>query len=76
MKATLKIAAILLATGGLTACGTWSNADKGSAIGAVGGAAVGSAVTGGSTLGTVGGAIGGGVLGHEIGESRDKRQGR
>jgi len=74
MKTPLKIAAIVIASGALGACGTWSNADKGTAIGAVGGAAVGSAVTGGSGLGTAAGAIGGGILGHEIGEDRDKRR--
>ena len=75
MKTSLKIAAILIAGSSLAACGT-SNATKGTAIGAVGGGVVGSAVTGGNPIGTAAGAIGGGVIGHEIGESRDKRQGR
>ena len=75
MKTSLKIAAILIASGSLAACGT-SNATKGAAIGAVGGGVVGSAVTGGNPIGTAAGAIGGGVIGHEIGENRDKRQGR
>lgn len=71
----LKIAAILVASAGLGACGgRWTSADTGTAVGAVGGAAVGNAVTGGSTLGTAAGAIGGGVLGHEIGEDRDRRR--
>ena len=74
MKTPIRIAAILLASGALGACSNMSNADKGTAIGAVGGAVAGSAITGGSTLGTAAGAVGGGVLGHEIGEDRDKRR--
>src|SRR5262249_35918536 len=74
MNTPLKIAAVLIATGALGACGHMSRADEGTAIGAVGGAAVGNAVTGGSALGTVAGAVGGGVLGHEIGEDRDRRR--
>ena len=48
---TLAILAGLVFTG----CGTWSGAEKGTAIGAGAGAAVGHAV-GGGVLGTVGGA--------------------
>jgi osmotically inducible lipoprotein OsmB len=57
----------------LTGCGTWSNAQKGTAIGAGTGAVIGNAV-GGGVLGTVGGAAVGGVIGHEIGENRDEKQ--
>lgn len=74
MKAILRITAVLAASAGLGACGSMSNADKGTAIGAVGGAVVGNAVTGGSALGTAAGAVGGGILGHELGEDRDKRR--
>jgi len=52
-------------------CSSWTDAQKGTAIGAGAGAAVGNAV-GGGVLGTVGGAAVGGVIGHEIGERRDK----
>ena len=74
MNTPLKIAAVLIASGAVGACGHMSNTDKGTAIGAVGGAVVGNAVTGGSALGTAAGAVGGGILGHEIGEDRDKRR--
>jgi len=52
-------------------CSSWTDAQKGTAIGAGAGAAVGNAV-GGGVLGTVGGAAVGGVIGHEIGERRDE----
>ena len=71
---TLKIAAILIVSGALGACGSMSNREKGTAIGAVGGAVAGSALTGGSALGTAAGAVGGGILGHELGEDRDRRR--
>ncbi len=57
----------------LGACGTWTDAQKGTAIGAGAGAAVGHAV-GGGVLGTVGGAAVGGVIGHEVGENRDEKK--
>ncbi len=47
-------------------CGTWSQRDKNTAIGAAGGAVAGSVLTGGSTTGTLGGAAIGGVIGHQI----------
>ena len=72
----LFIASIIIVSGALAGCAGMSNADKGTAIGAVGGAVAGSALTGGSTLGTVGGAVAGGVIGHEVGENRDERRGR
>lgn len=74
MNTPLKIAAVLITSGALGACGSMSSADKGTAVGAVGGAVAGSALTGGSALGTAAGAVGGGILGHEIGEDRDKRR--
>jgi osmotically inducible lipoprotein OsmB len=76
MSTPLRIAVIVIACSGLGACAHWSNAEKGTAIGAVGGAAVGNAVTGGSALGTAAGAIGGGIIGHELGEDRDRYQRR
>lgn len=70
----IRIAAIIIATSALGACGHMSRTDEGTAIGAVGGGVVGSAVTGGSALGAVAGAVGGGVIGHELGEDRDRRR--
>jgi osmotically inducible lipoprotein OsmB len=48
----------------LSACGTFSECDKGTAIGAGVGGVAGSVITGGSTVGTVGGAVAGGVIGN------------
>jgi osmotically inducible lipoprotein OsmB len=57
----------------ISGCSTWSNAQKGTAIGAGTGAVIGNAV-GGGVLGTVGGAAVGGVIGHEIGEDQDRKK--
>jgi osmotically inducible lipoprotein OsmB len=71
---TLRNGALALMAGlAFTGCGTWTDAQKGTAIGAGAGAAVGHAV-GGGVLGTVGGAAVGGVIGHEIGENRDEKK--
>jgi osmotically inducible lipoprotein OsmB len=56
---------VSMATAG---CGTWSQRDKNTAIGAGVGAAAGSVLSGGSTTGTLGGAAIGGVIGHQIDE--------
>jgi osmotically inducible lipoprotein OsmB len=48
----------------LSACGTMSECEKGTAIGAGVGGVAGSVITGGSTVGTVGGAVAGGVIGN------------
>jgi osmotically inducible lipoprotein OsmB len=66
----------IVATLALAGCGTWSDAQKGTAIGAGVGAAAGHAISGGSVLGTVGGAAVGGVIGHEVGENRDEKKGK
>lgn len=68
----LQLTAVLIATT-LAGCGTWSDAQKGTAIGAGTGALIGNAV-GGGVLGTVGGAAVGGVIGHEVGENRDDKK--
>jgi osmotically inducible lipoprotein OsmB len=53
----------------LTGCGTNpTNAQIGTATGAVIGGVAGSAVSGGSTLGTVGGAAAGALIGNEVGK--------
>ncbi len=55
----------------LTGCGTNpTNAQIGTATGAVLGGVAGSAVSGGSTLGTVGGAAAGALIGNEVGKKR------
>lgn len=55
------VAAVLL-----SACGTISECEKGTAIGAGVGGVAGSVVSGGSTVGTVGGAVAGGVIGNRV----------
>jgi osmotically inducible lipoprotein OsmB len=65
---------MLLACGVLLGgCASWSDARKGTAIGAGAGAVIGNAV-GGGVLGTVGGAAVGGVVGHEIGKNQDEKK--
>lgn len=72
----IRRAAILSAFGvALSGCAGWSDAQKGTAIGAATGGAAG-AVLGGGVLGTVGGAAVGGVIGHEVGENRDEKKER
>jgi osmotically inducible lipoprotein OsmB len=66
------IAVVAISAALLTGCGTWSNAQKGTAIGAGTGAVIGNAV-GGGVLGTVGGAAVGGLIGHEVGQNRDEK---
>ena len=67
-KIFLSVAAAALIT--LTGCGTNpSNAQVGTAAGAVLGGVAGNAVFGG-TLGTVGGAAAGAVIGNEVGKKR------
>ncbi|MGV8804945.1 MAG: glycine zipper 2TM domain-containing protein [Polaromonas sp.] len=67
-KIFLSLAAATLIT--LTGCGTNpTNAQVGTAAGAVLGGVAGNAVFGG-TLGTVGGAAAGAVIGNEVGKKR------
>ncbi|MEO5606030.1 MAG: glycine zipper 2TM domain-containing protein [Polaromonas sp.] len=67
-KIFLSVAAAALIT--LTGCGTNpTNAQVGTAAGAVLGGVAGNAVFGG-TLGTVGGAAAGAVIGNEVGKKR------
>ena len=67
-KIILSVAAAALIT--LTGCGTNpSNAQVGTAAGAVLGGVAGNALFGG-TLGTVGGAAAGAVIGNEVGKKR------
>ena len=62
----LTAAAIVAFSLATTACGSLSQQDKNTAIGAVIGGAAGSILTGGSTAGTVGGAAVGGVIGNKV----------
>ena len=54
----------------LGACGSMSERDKATAIGAGAGAVGGAVLTGGSALGTVGGAAVGGVIGNQVGKDK------
>lgn len=54
----------------LAACGSLSQRDEKTAIGAVIGGVAGSVLTGGSAAGTVGGAAVGGVIGNEAGKRK------
>lgn len=54
----------------LTACGTLSERERNTAIGAGIGAAVGAAATE-SALGTAAGAAAGGIIGHELSKDKD-----
>ncbi|UUZ63978.1 glycine zipper 2TM domain-containing protein [Polaromonas sp. P1(28)-13] len=65
------VAASLISLTALSGCASHpTNAQIGTAAGAVVGGVVGSSVSGGSTLGTVGGAAAGAVIGHELGKKR------
>lgn len=71
LNAKLLTAAVAASVITLTGCGTHpTNAQIGTAAGAVVGGVAGSAVTGGSTIGTVGGAAAGALIGNEIGKNR------
>jgi osmotically inducible lipoprotein OsmB len=66
-KVLISVAAASLMA--LAGCGTSpTNAQIGTATGAVIGGVAGSAVSGGSTLGTVGGAAAGALIGNEVGK--------
>jgi osmotically inducible lipoprotein OsmB len=54
-------------------CGTLSEREKATAIGAGVGGVAGSVLTEGSAIGTVGGAAVGGVIGNEVGKRREGR---
>jgi osmotically inducible lipoprotein OsmB len=56
----------------LAACGSMSERDRNTAVGAGVGAVAGSVLTGGSTTGTVGGAVVGGVVGNQVDKDRQR----
>ncbi len=66
MQRYAALATALLISVASAGCGTWSQRDKNTAIGAGAGAVAGSVLTGGSTTGTLGGAAVGGVIGNQI----------
>ena len=73
MNTKLLMAAAAASLIALTGCGTSpSNAQIGTATGAVLGGVVGNAAFG-STLGTVGGAAAGAVIGNQIGKNQDQK---
>lgn len=65
---SLTTALVLAGALALGACGSMSERDKATAIGA--GAVGGAVLTGGSALGTVGGAAVGGVIGNQVGKDK------
>jgi len=66
MSRGLALAAALVLTVGLGACGNMSRQDQNTAIGAGAGAVGGAVLTGGSTIGTLGGAAIGGLIGNQV----------
>ncbi len=52
-------------------CGSLSEREKSTAIGAGVGGVAGSVLTGGGTIGTIGGAVVGGAIGNEIGKRKE-----
>ncbi|WP_431222422.1 osmotically-inducible lipoprotein OsmB [Serratia sp. L9] len=65
LNRTFGVAAVIIATLSVSACGHMSNRDRNTAIGAGVGALGGAVLTDGSTLGTLGGAALGGIIGHQ-----------
>jgi osmotically inducible lipoprotein OsmB len=57
-------AAVLLMTASLGGCGSLSERERDTAVGAAIGGVAGNVITGGSTAGTLGGAAVGGVIGN------------
>ncbi len=70
MHRNLAVAATLFSAFTLVACGSLSERDRDTAIGAAVGGVAGSVLTGGSTAGTVGGAAVGGVVGNQVGKDK------
>ena len=76
MNRTIKTLGIIVIASGLSACAGMSQTEKGTLIGAGTGAVAGGVISGGNPIGIVGGAVAGGIIGHEVGESKDRRDGR
>ena len=75
MKNTTKTLGIIVIASGLSACAGMSHTESNTLAGAGIGAVAGSVISGGNPVGTVAGAAAGGIIGHEIGESKDRREG-
>ena len=69
IRSTL-VLALTVSTLALGACGSMSNRERDTAVGAAVGGVAGSILTGGSGVGTVGGAVVGGVIGNEVGKKK------
>ena len=69
IRSTL-VLALTASTLALGACGSMSNRERDTAVGAAVGGVAGSILTGGSGVGTVGGAVVGGVIGNEVGKKK------
>lgn len=65
-RTLISLVSMAALVGSLSACGSTTKQQLGTAGGAVLGGVVGDAVTNGSTLGTVGGAAVGGVVGNQV----------
>ena len=76
MNRTIKTLGIIVIASGLSACAGMSHTEKGTLVGAGTGAVAGSIISGGNPIGLIGGAVAGGIIGHEVGESKDRRDGR
>lgn len=63
----------LLAAFGLAACGSLSERERNTAVGATLGGVAGSVLSGGGTLATVGGAVVGGVIGNNVDTRNDRK---
>jgi osmotically inducible lipoprotein OsmB len=74
LRHSVLTAAIAIGTLSLAACGSMSERDKNTAIGAGVGGVAGSVLSGGSTAGTVGGAVVGGVIGNQVDKKDDKKR--
>ena len=68
-RSTLAMA-LVASTLALGACGSMSQRERDTAVGAAVGGVAGSILTGGSAVGTVGGAAVGGVIGNEVGKKK------
>ena len=74
MTFKILLAASVAALMSLAGCGTNpSNAQIGTATGAVLGGAAGNVIGGGGALGTIGGAAAGAVIGNEVGKRQDRK---
>jgi osmotically inducible lipoprotein OsmB len=68
----MAISGLVVATlAGLGGCGSMTQREKSTAVGAGAGAVVGGVLSGGSAIGTVGGAAVGGIIGNQVGKDKN-----